>query len=352
LGYVDAEGKEVIVPHFDSAGYADAATGYERVVINDKWGLVDLQGKEVLPLRFDLILDGHHVADDIIALARKGTKWHWFDKKGKKVVPDYVRQAKARNLTPKRFSDTYSYGYVNEHDAVVIPPRFDEAKDFDEHGLALVRLGEKWGWINRKGKIAIPLRFDVAAGFDVDARGLARVGIGESCAGDFEGYTGERHSRLCRWGFVDIRGREIIPLRFDEIGEFDDRGLAVVSRAGKWGIVDIRGGEIVPARFPELYFGELAGDAAALVREGNTWTWFDHKGRAVIPAHVRGTNARELRSWKSARNRVGYVDPEGRIVIPPRFDEAFERFISVDDTTEVKWRGRWVQIDARGRIVK
>jgi hypothetical protein len=348
-------------------------------------GLVDLQGKEILPLRFDLILDGHHVADDIVALAKEGTKWHWFDKKGKTVIPGYVRQAKAKNLAPEQLFN--AYGYANEQGTIVIPPRFDEARGFDEHGLALVRLGDrwggigtrgrtvipfrfdeiygfdtnglakvrrndKWGWINRKGKAVIPPRFDVASDFD-EARGLARVGVGEGCAGNFEGYTGQRYSRQCRWGFVDIRGREIIPPQFDEIEEFDYQGLAMANRAGKWGIIDIRGREIVPVRFPELYFGKLAGDAAALVRKGDTWTWFDRKGRVVIPAHVRKADVEELRSWKSARNRVGYVDLEGRIVVPPRFDEASERF-DMDEvgTAEVKWRGRWVRIDARGRIVK
>jgi hypothetical protein len=154
-GYVDIEDKEVVVPRFDAVGYANTATGYEKVAINGKWGLIDLQGKEFLPLRFDLILDGYHVADDVAALTRKGTKWHWFDKKGKQVVPGYVRQAKTENLVSKQFFG--AYGYVNEQGVVVIPPRFDEAEDFGDT-LALVRLGDKWGEINAQGKTIISFR--------------------------------------------------------------------------------------------------------------------------------------------------------------------------------------------------
>jgi hypothetical protein len=218
--------------------------------------------------------------------------------------------------------------------------------------LAKARRAGKWGWINRKGKVVIPLRFDVVTGFD-DARGLARIGVGENCGKEEnseENDGWQRHSWQCRWGIINARGREIISPRFDGIGAFDDQGLAVVSRAGKWGIVDVRGREIVPVRFSELYFGGYTGNAAALAREGNTWIWFDRKGRAVIPAHVRNADAGQLQPWKSARNRMGYVDPEGRIVVAPRFDEVSEMFEA--GKAKVKLKGRWIWIDARSRGVK
>jgi hypothetical protein len=129
-GYVDIEDKEIVVPRFDDVGYANTATGYEKVAINDKWGIIDLQDKEFLPLRFDLILDGYHVADDVAALARRGAKWRWFDKKGKQVVPGYVRQAKAENLVSKQFFG--ACGYVNKQSSLQNPSiPFPERKAID-----------------------------------------------------------------------------------------------------------------------------------------------------------------------------------------------------------------------------
>jgi hypothetical protein len=46
---------------------------------------------------------------------------------------------------------------------------------------------------------------------------------------------------------------------------------------------------------------------------------------------------------------AGYADPKGRIVIPPRFDEA-EAF-DEKGKAKVKWRGQWLWIDVRGKTI-
>jgi hypothetical protein len=68
---------------------------------------------------------------------------------------------------------------------------------------------------------------------------------------------------------------------------------------------------------------------------------------------VRQANAGGLQSWCvywRGRNRCGYADPKGRIVIAPRFDEV-EPF-NEKGQAKVKWRGQWLWIDARGNTAR
>jgi hypothetical protein len=65
-------------------------------------------------------------------------------------------------------------GFKDLTGKVVIPPQFDEARDFSE-GLAPIRINRKWGYIDSKGKTVIPSKYYRARGF---SEGLAAVNIG------------------------------------------------------------------------------------------------------------------------------------------------------------------------------
>lgn len=43
------------------------------------------------------------------------------------------------------------WGFVNEHQQWVIPPRFEDAREF-QGGRAAVRQNGKWGFINKRGE--------------------------------------------------------------------------------------------------------------------------------------------------------------------------------------------------------
>jgi hypothetical protein len=52
-----------------------------------------------------------------------------------------------------------------------------------------------------------------------------------------------------KWGYIDTRGREVIPLRFDDAKDFAANGLAPVEVDGKYGYIDARGREVIPLRY-------------------------------------------------------------------------------------------------------
>jgi hypothetical protein len=73
-------------------------------------------------------------------------------------------------LQPIKIQDG-NWGYIDKKGNVVIPFKYDCAKDFSED-LAAIQLNEKWGFINEQGEIVIPCKFSYADSF---SEGLALV---------------------------------------------------------------------------------------------------------------------------------------------------------------------------------
>ena len=105
----------------------------------------------------------------------------------------------------------------------------DYAGGFDEDfhkGFPRVKLNGKWGFVDATGKEVVPLKYDYA-GFFQEQEGLAPV------------YLNNKR------GFVDVTGKEVVPLKYDRCSQSSfDKGLAEVRLYGvKWGFVDVTGKE-------------------------------------------------------------------------------------------------------------
>ncbi len=67
-------------------------------------------------------------------------------------------------------------------------------------------IAEKWGFINAKGEEIVPLQYDEVIEF---CNEMAAV-----CKDDL-------------WGFVDTNGKEIFAPQFDEVDNFDENGITI-----------------------------------------------------------------------------------------------------------------------------
>ena len=76
--------------------------------------------------------------------------------------------------------------------------------------------------------------------------------VNEPCCGLAK--VGKDH----KYGFVNAKGKVVIPLIYDEVLNFSE-GIAAVSKAAKWGFVDSTGKEITPLQYSDaLSFTEGA----------------------------------------------------------------------------------------------
>ncbi len=209
---------------YDSIGQL---SGYFIVTIDDKKGLLDDTGKEILPVEYDSI---YRFSKAGFAKVQKNGKW----------------------------------GFVNGKGELVIPLQYDDAISFPfyEH-LAAVKKNNKWGFIDEAGKTIIDFQFDDALPFSEE---LAAVKKGN------------------KWGYIDKTGKTVLPFQYENARNFGSDDIAPVQKkkgffkkVAKWGFVDKTGKTVIPFEYDEAEFYELLPRA----RKGETWTHFDRDGKVV-----------------------------------------------------------------------
>ncbi|MFD0674865.1 WG repeat-containing protein [Cohnella sp. GCM10027633] len=110
---------------------------------SNKWGLLDLTGKEIVKPAYDDIAD---FSEGLAAVKLNG-KYGFIDAKGKLVIkPQYESVGTFREgLVSVKKSG--KYGFVDKRGAEIVPPQFDRVHEFSD-GLAAVNEKGKWGFIS------------------------------------------------------------------------------------------------------------------------------------------------------------------------------------------------------------
>lgn len=90
-----------------------------------------------------------------------------------------------------------------------------------------------------------------------------------------------------KWAYFDPRGNRVTEFTYELAGEFcavcwgeDDFPLARVIREGKQGLVNAKGKEVLPIRYDEIWPN---GTPLIPLRQGNRWGCVDTTGRLVVP---------------------------------------------------------------------
>ncbi|PYV71813.1 MAG: hypothetical protein DMG96_28035 [Acidobacteria bacterium] len=207
-------------------------------------------------------------------------------------------------------------GFIDRTGQIVIPLCFDTVGEFSE-GLARFERDGRWGYINSAGNIVIEPTFPWAEEFH---EGVAHVQV----TGTVLGYDG-------RWGYIDQTSKIVIPpisgrMLSDNSGEesaFHD-GLAMIEVEDKTipprkGFIDKSGKLVIPARFTYVYpFSE--GLAAATESEsGNKgWGFIDKSGNwAILPRFDWASSFQFGLAPVNRKNDCGYIDKRGDLVLRP-----------------------------------
>lgn len=254
-------------------------------------------------------------------------KWGFIDATGKFRIPATYSGA-------GEFSDGVAYAFFWRGDrrvnGIVDPAgKFTELATGDyevtfHEGLARVQTGSGerlYGFVDRTGREAIPRKFYDAGDF---SEGLA--------------WVAEWKDRQLLYGYIDRTGRYVIPLQFkSEPRDFHD-GHAWAPGEFVYGMID-RTGKMVftdRASWVDYNYGEglLSAITSSEPREG---VYLDTQGRVVfkVPAWNERTAAQREDAhldWRQLNapfqeglapfrsfNKIGFIDRTGKIAIPAQF---------------------------------
>jgi WG containing repeat len=162
-----------------------------------------------------------------------------------------------------------------------------------------------------------------------------------------------------KFGFINRSGAVVVPPKFDAVGDMHE-GRIQVSVGSLSGYIDLSGKVVIEPKY------ESAGDfrdSRAIVRIGDKYSLIDPSGKPIgdIPYRVLGDFHQGLlrvqasnlvdSNGKKLPTRYGFVDLQGKIVIPPKFLPAGE---FPDDPADLPVAGLdndWCYFDRTGKVV-
>ena len=138
-------------------------------------------------------------------------------------IPLLVLAQEDSDIIPKK--NDGKWGYYNKQGEEVIKAMYDGVGNFYEgEKLAAVELDEKIGFIDRAGNLIIPFEYD--AGIEkIISDELKKKHVFPASTISFKDGIA-LVIKKGKWGGIDEMGKEVIPFKYDFIGDFNEDGEA------------------------------------------------------------------------------------------------------------------------------
>ena len=319
-GYVDQTGTVVVEPKYRIAWDFSEGLGY--VCEMGRYGgegfiRADGEWEFRFPQRREWeIVDSFH--DGLAMIVTRFARLGFIDRTGEVAIPAELTYAEAFSegscLTKreKRSSDDplekaitlgMEQGLIDKTGELLFQPDFGGNDAYKE--CERIFMDGKWCYELPDGRVVYPVAEEVSG---VLREGLARV------------WSQKDHIKG-RFGFVDKKGKIVIPLTFERAEDFFE-GHAKVYQDGKWGFIDKRGKVVIDYRFRNV---SRFSDGRARFEENGRYGFIDTGGRvAVEPRYEAAYDFTDGLAAVSVGGKWGFIGPDGKVVITPRFDNVRE----------------------------
>lgn len=218
-GYT-ANGKFVVKPKYDQA--IDFSEGLARVGKDGKYGYVNENGDEIIPLKYT---SASSFTYGVAAVKDQNGDAYF-------ILPSGARLQDASYIDVKSFKEGL-------------------AACQDENYL--------YGFVDPKGKLVVQHKFNAVGWFN---EGICAV------AKNINGKT--------LYGYIDNKGNQLCDFLYDEAKDFQG-GVARVKTNGKYGLVDRFGSPITCCDYD--YISEFKADGYALAKRSNLEVYIDKEGQ-------------------------------------------------------------------------
>lgn len=205
---------------------------------NNKYGLVDYFNKKIKSFNYDYI--GHF---------KEGyARVKVFDQKKKKELLESEFSIPEDRLMQLRYFLIKTRGFLEKYE---IPSEYETlAKDFDDSA------SRKQIYENIKPYLlGYNLERDDIYSLEdnsfLDAYTYEEFLLKMRFGNKFKCWDNYIDSLTGKWGFIDEKGKEIIPLIYDDASDFED-GLAKVKINGKWGMINKNGQVVIPIKYDKI----------------------------------------------------------------------------------------------------
>lgn len=286
-----------------------------RAVVKNKeqYGIIDIDGKEVVPCEYHKIL---RFSEGLAACQKESDKWSFIDLNGNIVinVPDgiYVTsEIGFKEDVCAVFGNTdngIKYGYINKSGELIIDLQYDYGSDFCE-GLAWVYNEEDdiRFYIDLSGNRCFPYNYSYCGNF-VGNKAVVQALHGRHFAIDKNGEILFKFNTKSFWHHVDSK--------FISYG-LEDKYL--------WFNTDNQTNHFVFKNIKMIYNHFNEGFAAVCSSVNNKWGFISDKAELSIPFNYdEAYNFNEGLAAVRTNDKWGFIDPAGQMVIAQSYDEVYD----------------------------
>lgn len=229
------------------------------------------------------------------------------------------------------------WGYINDYGQFVILPQFEDAYEFQPNGLAIVWIQDLAGLINQRGQFVLYPKYSSIQPF---SEGLAVV------------YEEGQGSKI-----IDESGIEKTEKAYSFISSYQE-GRAVFQDKTEenqyfYGYLGRHGKVMIPPQYQNA--NDFHGGKALVQLRDQIFALIDKNGKQLqtYPFEQVGIQSEGLLSFKKTyKDKAGYINEFGVVVIPPRFSSAmpFENDRAVVNTSD-DYRNHYGLINKKGEFV-
>lgn len=240
----------------------DYFSKYFVVREGSKFGLLDIDAKEILPIEYDYMAPFFlKYLNTVIVGQNKKVGLFRIDSVGKKHVEVPIEYddiwIDENNFKLKvRSGDRIDYYFV---DQTLFDLAYNDVQYYEDINRVMVKKKGKWGMMTPEGEEMIPVAYDKIHVMNANQFMVQKKG---------------------KWGLLNGRGREMIPVLYDEFDYRPDKDIFFVNKGGNWGIVSIKKGILLPPKYEDLY---TLPNRNYMVKQKGLWGVAAPGGRVIVP---------------------------------------------------------------------
>ena len=335
-----------------------------KVKKDGKYGLINLKGKEILPIEYDDIQASLGVKNAL--KIQKDGKCGIVNTEGKIVInPEYedILQLGEDNKSGYIVkNESGKYGIVDYSDTTVLQCEYDEITQIHGNDMYVVTKAGKQVLVNKDGTEAMKSASNystIEAVLKTESAGVIITKGG-------------------KYGVINLNGQTIIEPKYDELKEAKS-GIFIYKKNGKYGIIDASGNERISAQYTNITYQESADmyiaekenfesdiidsnfdvelsgmliefnseDGYIKIKNQDDVQYYNFKYEEIKDTEIFTNHTLFL---KKQNGKYGFVDKQGNVVVDYQYDDATEQ--NDYGFAGIKKDGKWGSIDSKGTIVQ
>ena len=329
-----------------------------RVKKNGKYGLTELNGKEILPSEYDDITVLKGIANSI--LIKKDGKVGLVNDSGNIIVQPEYKEIRNLGNTYKNgyitIDENGKYGVISATKKKILDNKYEEILQSNLENYYLIKENGKQKIIDSKGNIILENGFDEAKSSTSNGIIIVKNGL---------------------YGEINIAGETIIEAKYQYLQEVKD-GIYIAKINDKYGIIDKEQTEKISFNYTgitynddaKLYLAEdeqyktsiiddkfnvkLTGILSEInvnksyirMRINDEYKYYTLKGEEKEVSTILKDNTLFL---SKKNGKYGYVDKSGNVVVDYIYDDATEQ--NEYGFSAVKKNGLWGSVDKNGKEI-